>query len=50
MFFTDSGAFGETSLENKEGSLFCYRFEDKSLRALIYRELGFPCGVIISSD
>lgn len=48
MFFTDSGAFGETSLENKTGSVFAYRFEDKTLRALIFRQLAYPCGVILN--
>ena len=50
MYFTDSGPFGETSIENRVGSLFVYKFEEKSLTALCHRELAYPCGLVIDPE
>lgn len=50
MYFTDSGPFGETSLENKTGSVFLYIFEDKTLRAISYRNLAYPWGMALDQD
>ena len=47
MYFTDAGSFGETSIENKVGSVFVYTFEDKTLRALSYRQLACPWGLAL---
>lgn len=45
MYFTDSGPFFETSIENCKGSLYLYDFEEKILRALAHRSLAYPTGL-----
>ena len=34
LFFTDSGPFGETSLEKPKGSVFCVEVADQLLKPL----------------
>jgi len=48
MYFTDSGPFGETSLENASGSVYCLSADGKSIQTLAHKCLASPSGIIIS--
>jgi sugar lactone lactonase YvrE len=50
MYLTDSGPFQETSLENKAGSLFLYRFDVQKLKCLSLRNLAYPTGLEIDEE
>ncbi|KAL0583571.1 hypothetical protein ABG067_006489 [Albugo candida] len=53
IFFTDSGPFGETTLENRRGSVFCIGPSpsgDKTLRPLLYECLAHPCAISKVND
>jgi len=50
LFFTDSGPFGETSLENPKGSLFLIDLEAMIIRPLALNCLAYPTGLALSLD
>jgi aspartate beta-hydroxylase len=47
IFFTDSGAFGETSLSNPTGSLFSISGNERVLSPLLHQCLAHPSGVAV---
>jgi len=47
IFFSDSGAFGETSLSNPTGSLFSISGKERVLQPLLHKCLANPCGVAV---
>lgn len=51
LYFTDSGALGETTLQSKKGSVFCITGPENSqiLRPLALECLAHPCGIAVSS-
>jgi len=50
LFFTDSGAFGHTSVSNPKGSVFTVDLEANSIKPLIYGLLAYPCGLALSPN
>jgi len=48
LYFTDSGALGETSLENPQGSVFAIDLSVSMLKPIIYGKLAHPCGLALS--
>ncbi len=50
LFFTDSGPFGETSLENPKGSLFLIDLEAMIIKPLALNCLAYPTGLALSLD
>ncbi|KAL4495585.1 hypothetical protein ABPG72_014054 [Tetrahymena utriculariae] len=50
LIFTDSGPFGETSIENPKGSVFMIDLEDKFVRPLALNCLAYPSGLALSTD
>ena len=50
LFFTDSGPFGETSIENPEGSVFWCDLEDRKVEPLALNCLAYPSGMALSGD
>jgi sugar lactone lactonase YvrE len=52
IYFTDSGPFGETSIENPKGSVFMVDLEGSDIKAqaLAYRCLAHPSGLALSHD
>jgi len=53
LFFTDSGPFGETSIENPKGSVFLINFKEESYQdilALAFGCLAYPSGLCLSLD
>ncbi|KRX06021.1 hypothetical protein PPERSA_01099 [Pseudocohnilembus persalinus] len=50
LFFTDSGPFGETSIENPKGSVFMIDLDDSIIRPLALNSLAFPSGLALSVD
>jgi sugar lactone lactonase YvrE len=48
LFFTDSGPFGETNLQNATGSIFAVDLEVNVLKPLMYKCLAYPCGLALS--
>lgn len=52
MFFTDSGALGETSLESPKGSVFAIEggLDGQLLRPLAYETLAHPSGIACSGN
>lgn len=50
LFFTDSGPFGETSLENATGSLFAIDLGESILKPVIHGQLAFPTGVALDES
>ena len=48
LFFTDSGAFGHTSIGNPKGSVFMVDLEANSIKPIIYQLLAYPCGIALS--
>lgn len=48
LFFTDSGAMGESSLESPSGSLFAIDLSVSMLKPVIFGKLAHPCGVALS--
>ncbi len=48
LFFTDSGAFGHTSVSNPKGSVFSVDLEANSIKPLLYQLLAYPYGLAIS--
>ena len=50
LYFTDSGPWGETSIENPTGSVFVVSLEDAILRPLALRCLAFPSGMTLAND
>ena len=50
LFFTDSGAFGHTSVANPRGSVFTVDLEANSIKPLIYGLLAYPYGLALSPN
>lgn len=50
LYFTDSGPFGETSLQNPRGSVFSINPQTQLLIPLCLNTLAHPCGVALSPD
>jgi len=50
LYFTDSGPFGETSLQNPRGSVFAINPSTQLLIPLCLNTLAHPSGVALSSD
>lgn len=50
LYFTDSGPFGETSLQNPKGSVFAINPATQLLIPLCLNTLAHPCGVALSPD
>jgi sugar lactone lactonase YvrE len=46
MYFTDSGAIGETSIQNPKGSVYCTNGEQ--IQPLAYECLAHPSGIALS--
>merc|ERR1719263_931374 len=50
LYFTDSGPFGETSLQNPRGSVFAISSATQLLIPLCLNTLAHPCGLALSPD
>lgn len=50
LYFTDSGPFGETSMQNPRGSVYCISPSTQLLIPLVLNTLAHPCGVALSPD
>lgn len=50
LFFTDSGPFGETSIESPQGSVFAIDLSVSMLKPIIDSKLAYPCGIAMSLD
>ena len=50
MYFTDSGPWGETSIQNPRGSVFSITPDGQLLQPLAYECLAFPSGIALSHD
>lgn len=50
LYFTDSGPFGETSIEHCKGSLFAVDLDAKLLKPLAFQCLAYPSGICLSND
>lgn len=50
LYFTDSGPFGETSLQHPRGSVFAVNPSTQLLIPLCLNALAYPCGVALSPD
>lgn len=50
LYFTDSGPFGETSLQNPRGSVFAISPSTQLLIPLCLHTLAHPCGLALSPD
>lgn len=50
LFFTDSGPFGETSIESPCGSVFAIDLSVSMLKPIIDSKLAHPCGIAMSLD
>jgi len=50
IYFTDSGPFGETSFQNREGSVFAINTMTQLLIPLSVKSLACPYGIALSPD
>lgn len=50
LFFTDSGPFGETSLENPNGSVFAIDLGVSMLKPILHNKLCHPSGLALSNE
>jgi sugar lactone lactonase YvrE len=50
LFFTDSGPFGETSIESPHGSVFAIDLSVSMLKPIIDGKLAHPSGIALSLD
>lgn len=50
MFFTDSGALGETHKPNTKGSVFIIDMQQQSIRPIALRCLSGPSGLAFSNE
>lgn len=50
LYFTDSGPFGETSMQNSRGSVYCVNPKTGLLVPMCQNSLAHPCGVATSPD
>lgn len=50
LYFSDSGPFGETSVQNPKGSVFAVNPATQLLIPLCLNSLAHPCGVALSPD
>jgi len=48
LYFTDSGPFGETSMQNPKGSVFAISPQTQMLIPLVLNTLAHPCGIALS--
>ena len=49
LYFTDSGPWGETSIENPRGSVFVADIELGIVRPLALNCLAFPTGLVLAN-
>ena len=50
LYFTDSGPFGETSIESPQGSVFAIDLGVSMLKPIIDAKLAHPSGIALSLD
>lgn len=50
LFFTDSGPFGETAIDNCKGSLFVVDLENSFVKPLALYCLSYPSGICFGND
>ena len=50
LYFTDSGAWGETSIENPKGSVFAYDIQLDFVRPLALNCLAYPTGMALTNN
>lgn len=50
LFFTDSGPFGDTSMEKSIGSVYMVDVEDCNIKPLALNSLAYPSGLVLSND
>mmetsp|Transcript_14282 Transcript_14282/g.13857 ORF Transcript_14282/g.13857 Transcript_14282/m.13857 type:complete len:141 (+) Transcript_14282:171-593(+) len=50
LFFTDSGPFGETTLEKPTGSVFAIDLGVSQLKPIIHGKLAYPSGLALSLE
>jgi len=50
LYFTDSGPWGETSIENPKGSVFVIDIEAGIIRPLALNCLAFPTGLALANE
>lgn len=50
LFFTDSGPFCETSIENCKGSVYMIDVEASEIKPLALNCLAYPSGLVLSND
>jgi len=50
LFFTDSGPFGDTSLENSKGSVYMVDLDACVIKPLALSCLAYPSGLVLSND
>ncbi len=49
IYFSDSGTFAETSIQNPKGSIFEIDLEDQnSIKPIILKKLAYPTGLVIN--
>ena len=50
IFFTDSGPFGETTIDNSKGSVYVIDLEGQVIKPLAFNCLAYPSGLVLSND
>eukprot|EP00828_Plagiopyla_frontata_P012879 TRINITY_DN17458_c0_g1_i4.p1 TRINITY_DN17458_c0_g1~~TRINITY_DN17458_c0_g1_i4.p1 ORF type:complete len:261 (+),score=34.94 TRINITY_DN17458_c0_g1_i4:48-830(+) len=50
LYFTDSGPFCDTSVENKKGSVFAIELDNQIIRPLALNCLAYPCGLALAQE
>ena len=50
IYFTDSGPWGETSIQDSKGSVYMIDKESGLITPLSYSCLAHPCGMVLSKD
>lgn len=50
LYFSDSGPWGETSIQNPKGSIYCIECDPKNIAPLAYNCLAYPSGITLSND
>lgn len=50
LYISDSGPWGETSIENPTGSVYVIEVESNHIRRLAYSCLAFPSGIDLSPN
>ena len=50
LYFTDSGPFGESGLENPWGSIFAIDLAESNLKKIEFESLAYPCGLAVNTN